>query len=90
MYVRVSSVFVLPGVRSGLATGLITRPRSRTNCLSDPQFQINSDWKQVRGPNTKGGTIIIRRFWPEALRQFKAEPEKRVKQKEEEKCEGPD
>jgi hypothetical protein len=31
--VRVSSLFVLPYVGSGLATGLIPRPGSPTNCL---------------------------------------------------------
>jgi hypothetical protein len=29
-------VFVLSCVGSGLATGLITRPRSPTDCLEDP------------------------------------------------------
>jgi hypothetical protein len=47
MSVRVSSVFVLPCVGSGLATGLITHLR---NLL----FQIYSDGKQARGPNMKG------------------------------------
>jgi hypothetical protein len=54
MSVRVSSVFVLSCVGSGLATGLITRPRSPTNCLQDLKFQINSDRKLARGPNVKG------------------------------------
>jgi hypothetical protein len=34
-------------------TGLVTGPRSPTNSLQDPQFQINSGGKQARGPNTK-------------------------------------
>jgi hypothetical protein len=38
-YVHVVSM--LSCVGSGLATGLITRPRSPANCLSDPQFQVN-------------------------------------------------
>jgi hypothetical protein len=39
------SVFVLFCVCSGLATGLITRPRSPTNCLQDSQF--DSEWEQA-------------------------------------------
>jgi hypothetical protein len=35
MAVRVSSVFVLSCVASGLAAGLITRPRGPTDCLQD-------------------------------------------------------
>jgi hypothetical protein len=53
MYIRASSVLVLSCLGSGLATGLISRPRSPTNCLYDPYFQMNSDWKQARGLNTK-------------------------------------
>jgi hypothetical protein len=38
--VRVSSVFVLPGVGNGLAAGLIPRPKNPTNCLLDPQYLL--------------------------------------------------
>jgi hypothetical protein len=45
MSVRVSSVFVLSCVGSGLATGLIPRPRSL------PAVLINSDGEDARSPN---------------------------------------
>jgi hypothetical protein len=54
MSVRVSSMSVLSCLGSGLATGLILRPRIPTNCLQDPQFQINSDGEKARAPYTKG------------------------------------
>jgi hypothetical protein len=29
----------------------MSHPRSSTSCLRDPQFQMNSEWEQARGPN---------------------------------------
>jgi hypothetical protein len=45
MDVCVTSVFVLSYMGIGLATGMIIRPRSPTNCVQNPQFQIISDEK---------------------------------------------
>jgi hypothetical protein len=49
-------MFLLPCVGSDLATRLIPRPRSPTNCLQDPQFHINSDGKRAKelNPSEKG------------------------------------
>jgi hypothetical protein len=52
MSVSISSVFGISCVGSGLATGLIHRPRSPIKCLQDPDLQINSDGKEARKPNT--------------------------------------
>jgi hypothetical protein len=52
MCVRVSSVFALSCVCNGLAAGPITHPRNPTNCLQDPEYKINSDGEEARGPNT--------------------------------------
>jgi hypothetical protein len=41
--IRVSPALVLSCVGKGFATGLITGPRSPTDCLQDPQFHINSN-----------------------------------------------
>jgi hypothetical protein len=49
MPVCISSVFVLPCVGSGLATGLIARPRSPTFCVMDAWLQINSDGNRPEG-----------------------------------------
>jgi hypothetical protein len=56
MFVRVSSVLVLFRVGSGLVTGLITLPRTPT-VYEDPYYQINSNGKQARRPNTKGRNL---------------------------------
>jgi hypothetical protein len=48
---RLFCVSVVLCAGSGLATGLITRPRSSTDCLEDSKFRINSERTQTRKPN---------------------------------------
>jgi hypothetical protein len=48
-YVCVCSAFVLSCVGSGLATGLIPRPKSPTDCPQDYTFQINPEWEEAEG-----------------------------------------
>jgi hypothetical protein len=62
MSVRISSVFVLSCVGSGVATGLIPRPRSPTNCL----YKIHS-YILILMENTTEGLIRKKKkkkkFW---------------------------
>jgi hypothetical protein len=59
MSVGVSAVFVSSCAGTGLATGLIKRPRSLANRLQDPYFQINSDGKRPEGLIRKVENIIL-------------------------------